>query len=280
MTMPKKALANRRDVRFVRTKLREGKKVGALAQIDRSSPEPFYIQLAKQLEQAIDSGEYAVGGRLPGESELCRQYDLARSTVREMLRNLEEKGKIKLVPRRGAFVVDPNESAWGLQVTTGFFEGEVDHNKRNVETAVLEARRGALPEAAAVALSLRKGEEGFRLRRLRKLDGVLALYSENCLPAEFERIILESEVMQPHGSLNRVLRAAGYKIFGARRSIESVAAPNAVAKKLQIPQGSPLLLITSISWGKDRKVFDHYTSWVRTDVVKITVEAQATTDET
>ena len=247
--------------------------------IDRRSPEPFYIQLSRLVEKAIDDGRLTAGDRLPGESDLCRQYDLARSTVREMLRNLQDRGRIKMVPRRGAYVIDPERSGWVLQVATGFFEGEVDHNKRNVSTLVIDAGIVRLPRAAASALNLAPGQEGFRIKRLRRLDGELALYSENFLPVELERIVRDSEVMKPHGSLNRVLRAAGYSIFGARRSVEAVAAPAPVARLLEVPADSPLLLVTSASWGKNQQPFDYYTSWVRSDVVRITVEAQAAVDE-
>ena len=144
---------------------------------------------------------------------------------------------------------------------------------------MLEAGRVALPELAATSLGLEPGTIGFRLRRLRKLDGVLALYSENFMSAEFENIIMRSEVMETRGSLNRVFRASGYTIFGARRSVEAIPAPAPVAKLLEIPARSPLLLITSVSWGKDRRPFDFYRSFVRTDVVNITVEAQATAEE-
>lgn len=246
--------------------------------IDRLSPEPFYLQLSRMVEQAIDSGEFRDGDRLPGESELCRRYDLARSTVRETLRTLQERGRIRMVARRGAFVVDPEQSGWSLQVTAGFFEGEVDHNKRKVETTVLEAVRSAVPEVVAAALHLAENEQGFRLRRLRRLDGALALYSENYLLPELEDVVRSSEVMQPHGSLNRVLRAAGYAVFGARRSVEAVPATARLAKLLEVPVKSPLLLVTSVSWGKDQRPFDYYTSWVKTDAVPITVEAQAVLD--
>ena len=94
--------------------------------IDRSSPQPFYLQLSDAIEAAIDSGLFTPGERLPSESELCRKFDLARSTVRETLRTLEDRRRIRVVPRRGAFVIDPWQAGWGLQVATGFFEGEVD----------------------------------------------------------------------------------------------------------------------------------------------------------
>lgn len=246
-----------------------------LASIDRQSPEPFYLQLARRIEDAIDRGEFKAGERIPTESDLCRTYDLARSTVRETLRTLEDRNRIRMVPRRGAFVVDPKGSGWVLQVAEGFFQGEVDHDRRNVETEVLEAREAALHGAAAQALGRADGEGGFVLRRLRRLDGQLALYSVNFLLPELGGIIRESEVMLPHGSLNRVLKSNGFLVFGARRTVEAVGADADLSRLLNVPLGSPLLLVTSISWGPDNRTFDYYTSWVRTDVVKVTVVASA-----
>lgn len=189
------------------------------------------------------------------------------------MRTLANKGRIKMFPRRGAFVTDPEQSGWVLQVAAGFFEGEVDYNQRKVETQVLEARLTTFAGNPADALHLKNGEQGFLLRRVRRLDDRVALYSVNHLLPELEQTILNSEVMNPKGSLNRVLRNSGYGIFGAHRSVEAVYAPPEIASILEVPPGFPLLLVTSVSWGKDNRPFDYYTSWVRTDVVKVTVEA-------
>lgn len=251
------------------------KKSALKSDIDRTSPEPFYLQLTKIVEDAIDSGAFGVGDKLPGESELCRRFELARSTVRETLRALEDRKRIKVVPRRGAFVIDPEGSGWVLQVTEGFFGGEVDRNRRKVETQVLEAALKVLPDIPAHALKLKTGEKGFLLRRLRYLDGRAALYSENFLRPELKKVVIGSSAMEPHGSLNQVLHEAGYRIFGARRSVEAVPAPEHVAKLLEVSPGAPVLLVTSISWKKGGQPFDFYNSWVRTDIVKVTVEASA-----
>lgn len=247
--------------------------------IDRHSAEPFYLQLSRLVEQQIEDGTYAVGDRLPGESELCRSFDLARSTVRESLRTLQDRGRIKMVPRRGAFVVDPEQSGWLLQVSAGFFEGEVDHLKRNVHSEVVDARLELFPKDAAAALSLKPREKGFLLRRLRRLDGQVALYSENYLLPELQAVVSGSVIMTGRGSLNRVLREAGYGVLGARRSVEAVAADARLSKLLQVQVGCPLLLVTSVSWGKNQRVFDYYWSWVRSDVVKVTIEAKASLDD-
>lgn len=243
--------------------------------IDRSSSEPFYLQLSRLVERQITDGVFAVGDRLPSESELCRNFALARTTVRESLRNLEHRGRIKMVPQRGAYVIDPDESGWLLQVSKGFFENEVSNLNRDVESEVIDAKLTVFPKDAAAALSLGPREKGFLLKRLRKLDGRVALYSENYLLPALHDLVTNSAIMEARGSLNRVLRNAGYGVFGARRSVEAVAASERLAELLQVPLHSPLLLVNSVSWTRDRRVFDYYLSWVRSDVVKITVEAQA-----
>ncbi len=240
--------------------------------IDRVSPEPFYIQLSRAIEEAIDKGIFAPGDRLPSESELCRQFDLARSTVRETLRNLEDRRRIRVVPRRGAFVMDADQAGWGLQVAAGFFEGEVDLNQRHVDTEILEAALKPFVGHCASVLNIPDGSQGFLLRRLRKLDGKMAMYSKNYLPKDLQKVVLNSDVMSG-GSLNKTLEGAGHRIYSARRSVEAIAAHGEIAKLLQVPTGSPLLLVNSISWGQDGRTIDYYNSWVCTDVVKVTVEA-------
>lgn len=242
--------------------------------IDRTSEVPYYLQLSRLVEQAIGAGSFRPGDRLPGETDLCTDYGLARSTVRETLRHLSDQGLIKLVPRRGAFVVEQADPGWRLQGTQGFFEVEVDQH-HSVETRVLEAVRCVLPDAAAEALELPSGSAGFKLARVRSLDGKLALYSVNYLLPQLESVLRASEVISGIGSLNRTLQAAGYGTQRARRTVEAVAADANVAALLKVETARPLLLVTSVSWGREGRPFDYYTSWLRNDVVKVTVEAQA-----
>ena len=104
------------------------------------------------------------------------------------------------------------------------------------------------------------------------------MFSENYLLAELHDIVTKSVIMTGRGPLSNVLRNAGYGVFGAKRSIEAVPASVQLSKLLQVPLHSPLLLVSSVSWAKNKRVFDYYLSWVRSDAVKITVEAQGYPD--
>jgi GntR family transcriptional regulator len=62
--------------------------------------DPQHVLLAQDLISRIQSGEFAVGDKLPTEAELCETRSLARGTVRQALKHLEDAGMISR--RRGA----------------------------------------------------------------------------------------------------------------------------------------------------------------------------------
>src|SRR5687767_2072157 len=51
-----------------------------------------YALLAESLLAKINSGDYPIGELLPTESELCKQFGVSRTTVREALRHLNDMG--------------------------------------------------------------------------------------------------------------------------------------------------------------------------------------------
>lgn len=103
-------------------------------------------------------------------------------------------------------MIDPEESGWLLQVSKRFFEHEVDHLNRKLESRIIDVRLTVFPKDAVAALSMGSKEKGFLLKRLSKLDGQVALYSENYLLAELHDVVINSAIMTSRGSLNSVLR--------------------------------------------------------------------------
>lgn len=70
----------------------------------------LYRQIADQLRSLIDSGEYAVGSRLPTERELADQLKVSRPTVREALIALEVEGRVRIRVGSGIYVIDPSDA--------------------------------------------------------------------------------------------------------------------------------------------------------------------------
>jgi DNA-binding GntR family transcriptional regulator len=53
-----------------------------------------YALLAQSLLERINGGDYPVGSLLPTEFELCRQFGVSRTTVREAIRFLSDMGMV------------------------------------------------------------------------------------------------------------------------------------------------------------------------------------------
>lgn len=79
--------------------------------IQAIEPPRLYRQVADQLRRMIDSGEYAVGTRLPAERELAERFGLSRPTVREALIALEVEGLIRIRVGSGIYVKAAPEAA-------------------------------------------------------------------------------------------------------------------------------------------------------------------------
>lgn len=62
-------------------------------------------QIADHVAVAIVNGEYRGGERIR-ETELAALYSASRAPVREAIRDLAQRGLVRFLPRRGAYVVD------------------------------------------------------------------------------------------------------------------------------------------------------------------------------
>ena len=63
--------------------------------INRESPVPVYYQVAADLRNRINNGEWGSNGQLDSESELIEQYSVSRVTLRQALAELEKDDLIK-----------------------------------------------------------------------------------------------------------------------------------------------------------------------------------------
>lgn len=78
----------------------------------RSKPAKAAQVVAKQIKNAVLSGDLVVGDKLPSEKNMIEQFGYSRAVVREALRLLENDGLIALSAGRngGAVVTNPDSS--------------------------------------------------------------------------------------------------------------------------------------------------------------------------
>ena len=84
------------------------------------SSNKLYIQIYHQLYDAIASGRYKIGDKLPSEKDLCMMFNVSRVPVREALCALELNGMVDSIQGTGVYVkeITPtgNDGAAGQQI--------------------------------------------------------------------------------------------------------------------------------------------------------------------
>jgi len=244
--------------------------VPELGQIDRRSPVPYFFQLKSLIADGIERGLWESGDQIPSEPELGDRFGVSRTTVRQALSELEQEGRLRKEKGRGTFVTDPPASAWFLQSSHGFYD-EAQAAGREVTSVVLRRDLTELPSWAAVELDLPLGSEGVRLDRVRSVDGKVVMYVESYLRRDFADAVMGAEL--EHDSLYRVLREeSGIQVGGGRRVVEAATAREDLAKLLEVEAGAPVLYVESVSWDRERRAFECYRAWHRSDRTKIAVQ--------
>jgi GntR family transcriptional regulator len=244
-------------------------------EIDRSSPVPFYYQLAEQLEQEIASGYWKPGNKLPSELTFCERYGLSRTTVRQVMARLEQRGLIERHKAQGTFVKAGGQGRWLFQSSDSLFLDEIDCVSHRVTSQILRAECGPLPDWACRLLELPVGSSGATLERLRLVDDQVALYVVNHLPKRFEDVALA--ISDPNESLYQRLREFGaVEPSGGRRTFQAVAAEPWIAELLELEDGAPVANIESVVWDAEMRLFYCYRAFVRTDRIRIDIQSGPT----
>jgi DNA-binding FadR family transcriptional regulator len=106
---------------------------------------PAYLKVYRAIEERISDGSLKDGAHLPTEAELCAQFGVTRSTVREGLRLLEQTGLIVRGPSKKFFIRRPAAADIAAAASKSFALGGVTFFE------VFDTLATLYPEAARLA---------------------------------------------------------------------------------------------------------------------------------
>jgi DNA-binding GntR family transcriptional regulator len=203
--------------------------------VDRASPVPLYFQVARQLEQAIESGVLPPGSRLDNEITLAEELGLSRPTMRQAIQYLVDKGL--LVRKRGVGTHVARARVRRPVGLTSLFDDLTSSGQRPTTTLLSHTVEPASGVVAA-ALEVPEGTSVITLERLRRAGGEPLAIMRNHLRADL--VPLQPDLLEERG-LYEVLREAGVALASATQSIGARRATAAEAKLLDETRGAPLL---------------------------------------
>ncbi|WP_459614628.1 GntR family transcriptional regulator [Bordetella sp. 2513F-2] len=228
------------------------------ADLDRSGAIPLHVQVAHHLRDDIRGRRLAAGTVLPSEAALCRQFGVARSVVRQALAALVAEGLIQRDPGRPPVVTAPREHRRLVQRSTGLFEQFAQLGVA-LSTEVLVCAPARPPAEVAAFLQT---EDALLLERLRSVEGKLLAYVRTWLPNAAVPGLRAEHLRD--ASLHRVLgERYGLHPGRGRNRIRAVAADPRLAQLLEVPKGSPLLMLEGQGMDQAQRPLEWFTTWHR-----------------
>ncbi len=223
---------------------------------------PLYRQIRDLLVGGLQSGEWKPGESIPSEVELAARYRVSQGTVRKAIDELAAAHLVVRRQGRGTFVAshrevrsqfrflrlrpDDPEADAGEPGEQGA-QGESGHGMV-MTSRVLECRRLRAPSDVARVLGLRGGEPVALIRRLLETEGRPTVLDDIWLPGARFRGLTAERLDAWHGPLYALFETEfGTRMIRALERLKAVAADRDRARTLQVPEGSPLLLVERVS---------------------------------
>jgi GntR family transcriptional regulator len=239
----------------------------ATARVNPYDVVPKYHQLYDILRQKIAGGEWQPHEAIPSERELESLYNVSRTTVRQAINLLVTEGFLYREHGRGTFVARP-KLQHSLHLLTSFTDdmrqrglkpGQRLLSLEHVEPSAWIRQQLDLPPEMSEVLKverLRLGDDepiGLHVAYL-PLDGGQALSAHD---------------LDEAGSLYELLESRFNLIpVEADETLEATAADEREARLLQVPVGSPLLLIERTTWSQQRRPIEFVKMLYRADRYK------------
>lgn len=236
--------------------------------LDPGSDRPVFKQIADELREAIVSGKYAPGDKLPSEAMLMERFGVARMTARNALALLTAEGLTVPEHGRGVFVrVQPPVVRLGTErfsrksrdAGDGAFASETKRLGMTPTQELLEVGEIDAPKAIADRLRLEPGERVVVRRRRMLADGVPMQLADSYFPASWARAtrLVEPDA-GPGGSYARV-EETGRHLARFREEIVARSPAEQEARALQLARGVPVVHLIRVAYDESDvpvEVFD------------------------
>lgn len=129
-----------------------------------------YVAIYNEIISKIENNTFGENAKLPSESEMIKEYNVSRDTIRKALNLLERNGYIQKMRGKGSFILDINKLNFPVSGLTSFKELS---KKMNVgcRTLLIKLEKITGDHFINTQLGLADQEETWQVLRVREIDG-------------------------------------------------------------------------------------------------------------
>ena len=204
--------------------------------------QPRYAMLAQSLIEDISAGRYGVGDLIPTEHELCVQFNVSRSTVREALRRLSDMGLVSAQAGVGTRVRAAVPEARYVQTSEGV--SDLFEYVRDVRLEIFKSEELVADAALAELLECRPGQVWQHNSGARYLKaGTSPVAITDVYVARAYRGALR-DLSKPDLPIYAMIeREYGISVAEIRQQVSAVLIDASAAQLLKVAPGSPGLRV-------------------------------------
>lgn len=216
-----------------------------MANVERNTAIPLYIQIAEDIKSKIKKEELKANSRIPTELELSEIYQVSRITIRKALELLVDEEILIRKQKIGTFVSNKKMSR-----TVNSFMGFTQSCKVNGDKASSEFLSAELVKARPSDirnLKLEEDDKIIRIRRVRLCNDAPVIMEETHYPKKFAYLLAEDLT----GSLHEILNAHGVIPHHGQKIISVCYATQEEAKHLGVSENDAMILSKDLAYDVD-----------------------------
>lgn len=223
---------------------------------------PLYQLVEDHITGLIDQGKLVHGDLIPAEPRLAEQLGVSQGTVKKGIDNLVWQKRLYRHQGKGTYVsaIDFNNSLFRF---TSYGDEQGDDARIRKETVVRERRKAKVE--ICDRLSIPHDSEEVYIERVGHVSGEPVLVEYSHWPAD-KVSGLEDEVLHiPDLLYALIVEQFGLPIVRAEETLLAGAAGKNTATRLEIEEGSPVLVLKRVTYTVNNQVVEARTSVGRSD---------------
>ncbi len=222
-----------------------------------TKPTPAYQQIKHYILQAIHSGEWTTGMAIPTEMSLSEQFEVSRMTVNRALKELSEEKVLERRQGSGTFVAQQHFNHTFVEVRN--IADDVRHTGKSYRAEVTYktfCKKSVLPSDIQPLFT--------NSQKLIQLD--IIHYGDD-VPIQYEKRWVDSELVPEFSKQDFTqVNASDYLIHNVplvkgSYFIQAKFPTPDIAKKLQMSDKQPALLLSRYTYSTDELVVTYVQMW-------------------
>lgn len=239
--------------------------------LDMDNIVPLYYQITQQLRERIVDGDWLPDSKIPSEAELCKEFNVCRTTIRRALYELQKSGLIYSEQGKGTFV-QPSRIGFSL---FDFYRLDSNDENENIKFTYYTFKKSIdfLPEELSKKIGIGDDEKVVKIHRVRKVDDKPFSLEAIFLPEKIFPGIIDLNLND--SSLYQIIESQyNIKVLRGIESIEPILLDDYESRYLETKLGVPAIRLERTMFTKNDVPIEFRRTIIRGDRFKLYTEVR------